>query len=149
MTLLQWKQEYSVGIESVDYEHKKLIDLINRLHDAWLAQGDELSVQAFFGDLFRGISGHFALEEAFMRERSYDQLAVHKADHERLLEEIRDIMDDFDNCGYSTDKLGLRLEAWFARHFETHDARLHKALGDHPHEEAGVGTRRGGDGRGR
>jgi hypothetical protein len=30
------------------------------------------------------------------------------------------------------DELAARLEAWFARHFETHDARLHKALGPHP-----------------
>ena len=31
-----------------------------------------------------------------MRERRYDQLIQHKADHERLLDEIRDIMDDFE-----------------------------------------------------
>jgi hypothetical protein len=27
--------------------------------------------------------------------------------------------------------LAQRLDAWFSRHFETHDARLHYALGDH------------------
>jgi hypothetical protein len=26
----------------------------------------------------------------------------------------------------------VRLEAWFGRHFETHDARLHQRLGVHP-----------------
>lgn len=133
MTLLQWKDRYSVGIESVDYEHKELIDLINRLHDTWMAKGAEPSVEGFFGDLFRGISAHFALEERFMRERGYDQLAVHKRDHERLLDEIRDIMDDFERDEQSAEKLAARLEAWFARHFETHDAHLHKALGDHLH----------------
>lgn len=132
MALLHWKDAYSVGIESVDYEHKELIELINRLHDAWIARGAEPPVEGFFGDLFRGISAHFALEERFMRERGYDQLATHKDDHERLLDELRDIMDDFDRDGAGTDRLAARLEAWFARHFETHDARLHKALGDHP-----------------
>jgi len=33
MALLRWKDEYGVGIEAVDYEHKELIDLINRLHE--------------------------------------------------------------------------------------------------------------------
>ena len=33
MALLHWKDKYSVGIPAVDYEHKELIDLINRLHD--------------------------------------------------------------------------------------------------------------------
>ncbi|MFN3746578.1 MAG: bacteriohemerythrin [Hyphomicrobiaceae bacterium] len=132
MALLQWKDQYSVGIAAVDYEHKELIDLINRLHDELTASGDKLSAGAFFGDLFKGISAHFALEERFMRERQYDQLAQHKADHERLLDEIRDIMDEFEEREVASDELRARLDAWFSRHFETHDARLHKALGPHP-----------------
>ena len=131
MELLQWKDQYSVGIEAVDHEHKELIALINRLHDELTASGEELSIEAFFGDLFKGISAHFALEERFMRERRYDQFAQHKADHERLLDEIRDLMDDFEQHEAATAKLGARLDTWFSRHFETCDARLHKALGSH------------------
>jgi len=133
MALLQWKDRYSVGIEAGDYEHKELIGLINRLHDEWVKGGPRASVEAFFGDLYKGISAHFALEERFMRERHYDQLAAHKGDHERLLDEIRDIMDDFSDEAQSAGALAGRLDAWFSRHFETHDARLHKALGAHPH----------------
>ncbi len=134
MPLLQWKPQYSVGIEAVDHEHQELIELINRLYDELAGKNEKIRVEAFFGDLFKGISMHFALEERFMRERSYDQLTQHKTDHERLLDEIRDIMDDFADAEVlDSDTLATRLEAWFARHFETHDARLHKKLGAHPH----------------
>ena len=134
MALLQWKDHYSVGIEAVDHEHKELIDLINRLHDELTAKGTVSSAEAFFGDLFMGISAHFALEERFMREHRYDQFPQHKADHERLLDEIRDIMDEVAaEDKIDSAKLSTRLDAWFSRHFETHDARLHKALGSHPH----------------
>jgi len=132
MALLQWKEHYSVGVDAVDHEHKELITLINRLHDELMAKGEELSIRGFFGDLFKGISAHFALEERFMRERHYDQLDQHKADHERLLDEIRDIMDEFEGREIASAELGAKLDAWFSRHFETHDARLHKALGPHP-----------------
>jgi hemerythrin len=133
MPLLQWKDNYSVGIEAVDYEHKELIDLINRLYDELVAKGEPLVASAFFGDLIKGISAHFALEERFMRERGYDQLPQHKADHERLLDDILSIMDDFDRGDAANrDDLTARLDIWFSRHFETHDARLHKALGMHP-----------------
>jgi len=134
MALLQWKDQYSVGIEAVDHEHKELIALINRLHDELTGKGALSSAEAFFGDLFMGISAHFALEERFMREHRYDQLGEHKADHERLLDEIRDMMDELvaDESNASED-LSARLDAWFSRHFETHDARLHKALGSHAH----------------
>ena len=131
MALLQWKDQYSVGIDAVDHEHKQLIALINRLHDELTASGEKLSIEAFFGDLFKGISAHFALEERFMGERRYDQLPQHKADHERLLDEIRDIMDDFEEHEVASAELSAQLDTWFSRHFETHDARLHKALGPH------------------
>lgn len=133
MALLHWKPEYSVGIDAVDHEHRELIDLINRLHSELLANDAGLSAEPFFGDLLKAISSHFALEEQFMRERRYDQLRQHKDDHERLLDDIRDIMDDFVNQGSVVNaELATRLDAWFTRHFETHDARLHRALGQHP-----------------
>jgi len=134
MALLQWKDQYSVGVDAVDHEHKELIDLINRLHEEASKEGGKLSTSAFFGDLLVGISAHFALEERFMRERNYDQLKSHKEDHERLLDDIREIMDDFDERDtISSTELGARLETWFSRHFETHDAMLHAVLGPHPH----------------
>jgi len=93
-----------------------------------------MTASAFFGDLIKGISAHFALEERFMRERGYDQLTQHKGDHERLLDEILNIMDEFEaDEPANRAVLAKRLDAWFSRHFETHDARLHKALGTHPH----------------
>ena len=134
MPLLQWKDNYSVGIEAVDHEHKELIELINKLYDELMAKGEPLVTSAFFGDLIKAIAAHFALEERFMREHGYDQLPQHKADHERLLDEILGIMDDFDRDeAANRDDLTARLDAWFSRHFETHDSRLHKALGTHPH----------------
>src|SRR6516164_1918912 len=92
------------------------------------ARGSKVAV--FFGDLFKAISAHFALEERIMRERGCDQLMQHKNDHERLLDEIRDIMEDYEVTDLLDEQLlSQRLDAWFSRHFETHDARLHHALG--------------------
>ncbi len=133
MQLLHWKDEYSVGIEAVDYEHKQLIDLINRLHEELDAGDRKRTVPAFFGDLLKGISAHFALEERFMRERGYARLKPHKEDHERLLDELRDIMEAFEHAEeIDAVELTGRLDAWFTRHFRTHDAELHRTLGAHP-----------------
>jgi hemerythrin len=133
MGLLHWEKRYSVGIGAVDHEHRELIELINRLYEQATSQGAKDAVVDFFGDLLKAISAHFALEERFMRERKYDQLVQHKNDHERLLDEIRDIMEDFEASDrFDERSLAQRLDAWFSRHFETHDARLHTALGTHP-----------------
>jgi len=132
MSLLHWEDRYSVGVPAVDHEHRELIELINRLYAEATAQGSRDAIIDFFGDLFKAISSHFALEERLMRERGYDQLTQHKNDHERLLDELRDIMEDFEaNERIDEKMLAGRLDAWFSRHFESHDARLHSALGDH------------------
>ena len=123
MGLLHWEKRYSVGVEAVDYEHHELVDLKKP------GRGVR-KLRSFFGDLFKAISAHFALEDRIMRERGYDQLLQHKDDHERLLDEIRDIMEDYEVTDLLDEQLlSQRLDAWFSRHFETHDARLHHAFG--------------------
>jgi hemerythrin-like metal-binding protein len=134
MARLEWKDSYSVGVPAVDHEHRELIGLVNQLHGALASVQPDDAVVGIFGDLFRAISSHFALEERFMREHGYDQTTQHKADHERLLDELRDIMDDYrDREGHSVERLTASVETWFANHFKTHDARLHSRLGAHPH----------------
>ena len=133
MTLLDWKDEYSVGIEAIDDEHKELIAFINRFHQEFDAAEAKKTVPAFFGDLLVGISAHFALEEKFMRDQAYDRFGPHKEDHERLIDELREIMDAF-AWAEEIDALELArcLDSWFTLHFRTHDAELHHAIGTHP-----------------
>lgn len=132
MTLLQWKPQYSVGIDSVDFEHQQMIDLINELHAELQDRRDKESVEQFLGDIHSAISMHFALEERIMRDSGYDEFASHKDDHEDLLDQIRDIMDHFsDDADRGFTELEKKLSDWFSRHFSTFDARLHGKLGDH------------------
>lgn len=94
MTLVQWRNEYSVGAESIDDEHKALIDRINRLDDQLMAEDGQAST--FFEQLTETITAHFGQEERFMRQRGYDQLPQHKEDYERFLDEIYNLIDEFD-----------------------------------------------------
>jgi hemerythrin len=66
-----------------------------------------------------------------MRERKYDQFSDHKSDHERLLDDIRDIMDAYEAGTYAEqgETFAEPLEDWFVVHFETRAARLHGHLG--------------------
>ena len=64
-----------------------------------------------------------------MAARWYPEFSPHKADHERLLDDIRDIMDEYSVQGVLDDQaLSNRLATWFGDHFKTYDARLHSFL---------------------
>ena len=131
MTLIEWRKEFETGVSEVDHEHQELVGLINDLHEALGADTKKDEIAAFLGDVFAKISAHFALEETVMRKHDYDQYAEHKADHEKLLDDLRDIMDDFESDQDLDYKnvLGAAVHDWCVNHFKTKDARLHKLLG--------------------
>jgi hemerythrin-like metal-binding protein len=129
MTLLEWRDSYGIGIEEVDHEHRELIGLINSLHASLGPDRSAAPVEAFLGEVLSDISAHFALEEKVMRARRYDALAEHKADHERLLDELRELMDEQAmGVPLDDDRFAARLSQWFGGHFATHDARFHRHL---------------------
>jgi hemerythrin len=129
MSLLQWKPQYSVGIQSMDDEHREMIDLINATYEKLKSDADADQVEEYLGEILSTISMHFALEEKIMRNAAYSEFQAHKDDHEVLLDRLRDLMDDFfvDPAGGS-DRLEQGLSDWFANHFSTFDARLHGEL---------------------
>ena len=127
MSLLEWRDEFRIGIPEVDQEHRELIASINAL-EADAGTTPE-AVAGFLGELHARIAAHFALEEKVMRARRYPKYREHKDDHERLLDEIREIMDTYESVqNYDQAMLSSTLRLWFGRHFRTLDAELHAAL---------------------
>lgn len=129
MILVEWRDEFKLGIDEVDFEHQELIDLINMSFCEAAKKDSNMAVLYFLGEIHSKISAHFALEEKHMREMSYDQYEDHKQDHERLLDDILDIMDNYrETANLDTKEFGERLRKWFIQHFKLKDARLHKFL---------------------
>jgi len=131
MTLLKWKSAYSLGIPSVDLEHREMIEMINRVYAELGDKAEPDEIESVLEDIYAGIASHFALEERHMKNANYPEYRQHKDEHEELLDQIRDMMDDFDqNPDTSREALQNGLSDWFGKHFATFDARLHHQLGD-------------------
>ncbi|MBN9279145.1 MAG: hemerythrin family protein [Hyphomicrobium sp.] len=131
MALIEWQTEFETGVREVDHEHRELVDLINVLHSKIGSNAGKEVIGGFLGEVFAKISAHFALEETVMRKHRYDEYAAHKADHEKLLDDIRDIMDAHESGAFVDyeEALGRAVRDWFVDHFKSKDARLHKMLG--------------------
>lgn len=128
--LLEWRAEFETGVADVDHEHRELVALINDLYDTVDSGAAAHVALEFLGEIYARISAHFALEEQLMRSHAYDEYEPHKADHERLLDDLLELIDDYE-AGRVIDvaALGARLDEWFSVHFRTRDARLHRGLG--------------------
>ena len=131
MSLIEWRKDFETGVADVDHEHRELVDLINQLHSELGSETGSAPVEDFLGEVFARISAHFALEESIMRKHHYDEYLEHKTDHEKLLDDIRDIMDDYGSGKYMDYETALSdaVRDWFVDHFKTKDARLHRLLG--------------------
>ncbi len=130
MSLINWRDEFSVGVDAVDHEHREMIGLINDLDDAMGKDADHAAVVKLLGEIYARIAAHFALEETVMRKARYAALEPHKQDHELLLDELTDVIDSVDADGrYDRKDLSTTLDRWFSDHFRTHDAKLHRELG--------------------
>jgi len=131
MPRVEWRDDFATGVASIDHEHREMVGLLNQIFEKLEAETDRDAVADFLGEVHARIAAHFALEEQIMRQNKYDQYEDHKTDHERLLDDIRDIMDAHEDDTYAERKhaFAARLQDWFVEHFKTRDSRLHKNLG--------------------
>ena len=141
MSLIEWREEYCTGIDGVDFEHEQLIRQINEVYKLIGNQVDKDLVIDCLGEIYGSISAHFALEEQMMLRHDYDHYPQHRADHERLLDDIRDITEEFEqSVTLDDDRLKQKLADWFQVHFKTHDSRLHGMAGMRLHEPVSRST---------
>lgn len=134
MALLEWLDSYCTGNAAVDHEHAGLIGHINALHDGLLAGAGGALGGDVFGGLYAAVSAHFALEEKLMRDHGYDRYHEHKAEHERLLDDIREFMEAYDRGGDGSydGRFSERICNWFLIHLNSCDRPLCRFLPQTP-----------------
>jgi hemerythrin len=129
MALIEWKSEFSLGVPQVDTEHKDLIDLINRLHQAAQSREHNATIVDFLEKLYAGAARHFAHEELMMQARRYTAYEAHRTDHQRLLNEVATMIVEYkDGALNNTEDMATRLYDWFCIHFKSYDAPLHRLV---------------------
>jgi len=129
MAQIEWKDEFNLGNAAVDEEHKQLIEQINQIYDQIAMPMDVLTIESLLAELQADISAHFALEELLMEQSGYAEFEAHRRDHERLLDDINDLIFQFEEDPEAGKKLlKSTLSDWFGVHFNGFDARLHGQL---------------------
>jgi hemerythrin len=85
MALFVWQQIYSVGVERIDAQHRRLFEIANRFHAAHQRREPRALLTAIFGELVDYTVSHFADEERLLQAHDYDDFDRHKANHEKLV----------------------------------------------------------------
>jgi hemerythrin len=82
--LFPWSEKYQVGITFADVQHKQLVDIINRLHQALVEGKGRVEMGRTLDELIRYTQAHFAAEEKVLQSCGYPDFVAHHSEHERL-----------------------------------------------------------------
>ncbi|HAX91739.1 MAG TPA: hemerythrin [Rhodospirillaceae bacterium] len=129
MAFLDWSDILSVHYRLIDADHKKLIDLINRLHDASVNGDSHAGATNALKQLMDFTKAHFVHEETLMRKTAYPQIIPHKIEHDRLTKQLEDFLNRFESgqAGLSQDTV-VFLRTWLCDHIIEVDIHLGRWL---------------------
>ena len=125
--LLEWSDNYLVGIEELDTEHRDLINRLNELHERlYRRQGDSTRIENNLREIHDRIQHHFDMEESLMRNEDYPDYVQHKKEHDAFLHRVDNIITKYrTNPTYGfKDVLEDILQHWIRNHITSSDHEL-------------------------
>lgn len=92
--MFEWDEKYSVGIQSIDSQHKEIFRHLSKLLEA-MKQGQASDViTPIILELERYAALHFQKEEFFFQRFNFLGAAEHIKEHQRFKEKVASLKDD-------------------------------------------------------
>ena len=119
---IKFDDVHLVGIEVIDEQHRHLVSLLNRLNQALAKPHANADINRLFEEAINFTDDHFKTEYRLMQEANYPDIASHEEEHERLLQELKDVMQKLDQ---GNELLILQtLKDWLLNHIYHSDLPL-------------------------
>jgi len=122
MALFAWKDEYSVGVHSLDLQHKTLVDTLNQLHQGMLDRESRKVTGTLLKRLATYTVEHFVTEERYFVSTAYPKGPAHAAHHIELTNQVKAYIERYDRGDLSLDIHLLDfLRKWLMNHILSED----------------------------
>jgi len=132
MAFLEWQASFSVKVPELDLQHKRLVELINRLHDVLKAGGDPAGAQDVIEDLVTYVRHHFSAEERLMEAAGYAEAQEHTRKHRAMEAQVFAFQKQVAEGSVSAQlRLMNFLKDWLQKHILETDMRYSAHLSAH------------------
>ena len=124
-----WSKILCVGVEEIDEDHRKLVNIFNVLNHAVMDGESPAYLAAVFEELINCTVWHFSHEERLMLKHAYPDMAAHKAAHQELIRSARELQQGLASAdkAVADDQIQF-LDRWLTSHILTADLRLGEFL---------------------
>ena len=137
MALITWNDTLSVGVPELDEQHKKLIKMINDLHDAMRGGKGNAAMGTILDGLISYTGYHFTAEEGMMKAAGYQDLDAHKKVHDSFTNKVADLKENFNNGKTTLSVETMKfLSDWLTSHIKGTDKQYMAVLA--PNAKASV-----------
>jgi hemerythrin len=124
MALIEWNGNLSLGIASIDKQHRKLVEMINELNAAMLEGRGKEALSRIINGLADYTKTHFATEETYFQQFGYTEGTGHKAQHDHFANKVLEFRSEFERgrLGLSV-KVMQFLSNWLQEHIKGSDKK--------------------------
>ncbi len=135
MSVFKWDKSFSVGVEMIDNEHKKLIDMANEYYKVYIATQSKdlknLALKELVAKLVEYTLFHLSHEEEILEKCEYTNLAPHRERHQEFRKKVIEMKNDLDEgkTVYSMEITNF-IRYWLVSHINLEDKKYTKCLHD-------------------
>lgn len=125
MKKIEWTEEYSVNVASLDQQHKRLIAILNEFNEALVENRSKTAIRPILEKLVQYTEDHFAVEEGYFKQVGFPESESHIKEHKDLIKKIYDMRSRFDSGRLllSTD-VSQFLRDWLMKHILVSDKKF-------------------------
>jgi hemerythrin-like metal-binding protein len=133
MPLMTWTEKMSVGVEVLDDDHKRLMRLINDLHDGLKAGHGKEALGKVLDSLVDYTRSHFEREEQLFAKTGYPNWLAHKKEHDNLTHQVLEVQAKYQGGGDTSLSLKVMdfLKTWLTNHIQGSDQKYTAHLNAH------------------
>jgi len=121
---IKWKNEYTLGIKTIDMQHKKFVSILSNLNDS-LHKLEPKALDEAISKLKEYSKYHIEAENKLFEKLDYPDKKIHIEEHEKFLKYIDDLKDKLsksNNIQTSIDLIDY-LEDWMISHEQNMDKK--------------------------
>ncbi len=131
MNIYKWSSSLETNNESIDRDHKEIIEKSSELYEAMLEGKGRHIVKELADYIDNYVERHFREEEALVADLNYPKMKEHEDAHQYFLGEFKKLRDQILNneeSSHLTIELNKLITQWFVHHIEVMDMDVAKYL---------------------
>lgn len=124
--IAEWRPEYSVYVRSMDEQHKRFFEILNRLFESLVTGRIEDEGEVILRGLEDYTRAHFRSEEVIMERYGYPEkeLEAHRREHRRFTQIVQDYREKYEaNPAAIGMPMFYVVKSWFTDHILGTDKR--------------------------